>query len=96
MQVKGELMSNNMIFLNLLLTLRQRLVNARELKDQASLSELLTTFGVLRDACESGSVNMILTDLTDAARDSLMGVDWKSGIPSIEAIRSALSPSETA
>ncbi|MBC7810259.1 MAG: hypothetical protein H7175_03890 [Burkholderiales bacterium] len=75
--------------IDLLLSLRQRLLDAREKNDKTQLSYLKITFGTLVEAAytvEDKALVAILVDLEDAARDSITGVDWKSSIPSIEVI----------
>ncbi|MBC7811349.1 MAG: hypothetical protein H7175_09385 [Burkholderiales bacterium] len=73
----------------LLLSLRQRLLDACEKNDKTQLSYLKITFGMLIEAAyttEYKALIAILVDLEDAARDSMTGVDWKGSIPSIEVI----------
>lgn len=74
--------------------LRQNLLIARERKDLANLTILQNTLDILRDIAwnkEDESLAAIIQDMVDASRDALMGVDWKSSIPSEEQIRSILS-----
>jgi hypothetical protein len=73
--------------------LRQRLVEARDKQDQAGLTTLLGTLDLLRDAAwDKGdeSFASILQDMIDSVQDSLMGVGWKSNIPSEEFIVATL------
>lgn len=74
--------------------LRQRLLEARDKQDQASLTILLGTLDLLRDAAWSKgdeSFASIVQDMIDSVQDSLMGVEWKSKIPSEESILATLS-----
>jgi hypothetical protein len=79
---------------DLLCHLRERLIEARERNDQESLVELKTTFTILREVSYSSEDEKLITlvvALEDSARDAIMSVPWKSDIPSVETIRSALS-----
>jgi hypothetical protein len=81
----------------LLISLRQRLVDAWEQDDQESLSQLKTTFTTLREVSYEGdnkNLVSIFVALEDAARDAVMGVKGKSEIPSSDAIRLACSVKE--
>ena len=71
--------------------MRQRLVDARDQHDQQVLVELLGTLDLIRDsAWESNAERLaaLVQDMIDATQDALMGVSWKSDLPSTEAIRS--------
>ena len=73
--------------------LRQRLIEARDKQDQAGLTTLLGTLDLLRDVAWSKSDKpfaAIIEDMIDSVQDSLMGVDWKSNIPSEEFILATL------
>lgn len=73
----------------LLLSLRQRLLDAREKKDQTQLYYLKITFGTLVEAAyttEDKTLITLLVDFEDATRDSMSGAAWKSSIPSVESI----------
>jgi hypothetical protein len=81
----------------LLCSLRQRLLDAREQKDQTLLGELMITFSILREASYNSkdtSVITILVALEDCARDFLGGMGFKRDMPTVEVIRAATSPSE--
>jgi len=72
-------------------------LDAREQDNKRDLEELLITFGLLREASytsQDGPTITILIALEDSARDFLRGMGFESDVPSVEAIRSALS-SET-
>jgi hypothetical protein len=77
---------------DMVLSLRQRLLDAREQEDRASLGILHTTFGALVEASyrtQEDALVEILIALEDAARDAAMGVGWKSDIPSVRTIQEA-------
>jgi len=80
-----------MVTTDLLLYLRQRLLDARSAKDQKTLDELSKTFRILQEAIwsveESSVFAAFLEDMAHAVGDSLMGVEWRSEIPSIEDIQ---------
>lgn len=81
-----------MASVDMVLSLRQRLLDAREQDDRTSLGVLQTTFGALIEASyrtQERTLIEILVALEDAARDAAMGVGWKSDIPSVETIRRA-------
>ncbi|MBI5670264.1 MAG: hypothetical protein HZC41_19900 [Chloroflexi bacterium] len=81
-----------MTLADMVLSLRQRLLDAREQDDRASLGVLQTTFGALIEASygtQERTLIEILIALEDAARDAAMGVGWKSDIPSVEGIQQA-------
>lgn len=84
-----------MVTTDLLLYLRQRLLDARTVKDHKMLNELSNTFHILQEAIwsvEEASVYAgFLEDMICAVRDSMMGVEWKSEIPSIEEIKEGKS-----
>lgn len=78
----------------LLRSLRTMLLKAREAQGSEDLEYLMVTFSMLRRAMyaiEKESVIEVVVALEDAARDSIMGVPWKSGIPSEQAIDFAVS-----
>ena len=79
---------------DLMCYLRQRLLQARDRKEQTDLTALLSTFDVLRSAAWTtgdDDLSAIIQDMIDAVQDSLMGVEWKSDIPSEEFIVATLS-----
>jgi hypothetical protein len=80
-----------MVTTDLLLYLRQKLLDARAAKDRKTLEELSNTFHILQEAVwsveESSVYAGFLEDMICAVRDSMMGVEWKSEIPSIDDIR---------
>ena len=85
--------SNKITSLDIFLYLRQRLLDAREKRDMDIMSKLQTVFIILSDLAylkKVGHLGAILEELENSARDSIMGVPWKSTIPSEEDIRSAL------
>jgi hypothetical protein len=80
---------------SVLIKLREMLIQARKNHDIAGLTRLMNTFGMLEEVVctsEPKAICGILVHLRDSARDSLMGVDFKSEIPTIEEIKAALSP----
>lgn len=82
---------------DMVITLRQRLIEAGERHDRDGLGALKVTFGELVEASygtQEKSLIEILVALEDAARDAVMGVSWKSDIPTIEAIHQAFHPAE--
>lgn len=81
-----------MTLADMVVSLRQRLLDAREQQDRSSLGVLQTTFGALIEASydtQERSLIEILVALEDSARDAAMGVGWKSDIPSVERIQQA-------
>lgn len=77
---------------DMVLSLRQRLLEAREQEDRASLGILHTTFGALVEASygtQEDALVEILIALENAARDAAMGVGWKSDIPAVRTIQEA-------
>jgi len=89
------MLNNNKMSLELLLNyLRQRLLDARSQHDEQSLRELEAALDLLTQAAYASgdkAVASVLEELEDSTRDSLTGVEWKSNIPSIDAIKAALS-----
>lgn len=77
----------------LLISLRTRLLKAREDLDDRLLYELAATFGILGDAVaekyEEHELIGIFLNLRLAAHDSLHKVPFKSEIPSEDKIREA-------
>jgi hypothetical protein len=79
--------------LEIVLYLRQRLLDARDQNEMGTLESLQTVYVVLSDLAylrKARGLGMILEELESSARDSLMGVPQKSTIPSEEQIRDAL------
>ncbi len=73
----------------LLLHLRRVLLEARARQDRRMLNALLSALEIVQDAAEEAgdrTAAILLEDMACAARDSLMGVEWKGDIPSLEAI----------
>jgi hypothetical protein len=87
-------MSNKLTLVDLLCSLRERLIDAREQNSKKDLEELLITFGVLIEESyksEDNQVIEILVALEDSTRDAIGGISGKSHIPSEEEIRTAFS-----
>lgn len=83
--------------LDIFLYLRERLLGARAQNDAKLLTEIQTVCDLLLDfAYLKGvqGVGIILEEFESSARDSLMGVPWKSTIPSEEEIRLVLGNEE--
>ncbi len=81
---------SRMTVVDLLCHLRQRLIGLREANDQEGLRRVWAGLQLFLDsayAYQDRQVAAILEDMEDAVRDSLMGVDWKSTIPSLESIK---------
>ncbi len=79
---------------DLLCYLRQRLLEARGKNDDAILDELAVALTVLREVgyiSEDKKFITLVTALEDSTQDAIMRVPFKSEIPSVEEIRSALS-----
>ena len=87
----GETTSESrMSIADLLCHLREQLLRARAKQDHDALGELWKVVDGVLDAayqCRDREVAALLEDLGDSIRDSLMGVEWKSNIPSVEEIR---------
>ncbi len=86
------------MLVDMLLGLRQRLVEDIEQNNRDDLMLLLTTFGVLREISYSthdNSLISVLVGLEDSAQSAAMGVLWKAPIPPVETIH-ALSAEKTA
>ncbi len=74
--------------------LRARLLQAQEKQDRELLLELKAALTLLREASyesEDARAITVLVALEDAARDCLMGVPWKSDIPSVDVITATFS-----
>jgi hypothetical protein len=78
----------------LLHLLRVRLLKAIDENDRELLVEMKITFTILKEVIydsENEALIALLVELEDAAQDSVMGVAWKSDVPTDEAIETALS-----
>ena len=80
---------------DILLALRQRLLDARQRNDQDTLRDLAIFFNMIYEIAEQrkvqGNIFGILLNLESAAFESIHGISWKSIIPSEEEIISALN-----
>ena len=80
---------------DILLDLRQRLLDAREQNEVNTLQNLAVFFYMIWDVVAKkkiqGGIGRILENLERSAYDSVQGVGWKSIIPSEEEIISALN-----
>jgi hypothetical protein len=79
---------------NLIIKLRQRLLDALEQNDRQELNALMLTFGSLKEAAydEQGrSFILLMEDLEYSAQHGVMGVKPKAlaAVPSLEAIMTA-------
>jgi hypothetical protein len=89
--------TNKLTLTDLVLALRQRLIDAQEQDDKKALSELVTTFGILAEvSCTNAprSICGIFEGLEQSASYANMGVGWKAPVLSVEAIKAACSPTE--
>ena len=76
----------------LLSYLRQQLIAAREDKDETRLIELGHIFDLLEDAslaARDRECAAIAEEMRSAVRDTLMGTEWKSRIPTLAEISRA-------
>jgi hypothetical protein len=74
---------------DLLLYIRQKVLDARKDHDQDALLVLSNMLEVIQDVAwsvQDTRLASLVEDLLCAIRDSLTGVEWKSTIPSPEAI----------
>ena len=88
-----------MSYYELLLSLRQRLLNAMANQDRETADDLFTTLSMLREVSYESrdeALTNVIVDLVDAARDVVMGVKGKSQIPSIEAIQAVFPQNQKA
>ena len=80
---------------DILLALRQHLLNARQQNDMDALHSLEMVFGILEEVVSKtntrGKIFGVLDDLGTSAREAIHGIPWKSTIPSEEEIISALN-----
>ena len=87
--------SKNLSSTDIILDLRQRLLDAREQNDKDTLGHLAMIFDTIWDVAakkiDQAMIYRILEDLENSAYDSIRGVPWKSTIPSEEEIISALN-----
>lgn len=77
---------------DLLLHLRQRLIDAQTGHDESILLQLLGTFNLLLEAAwerEDTTHAALLEDFIDVIGDTLNNEAWKSTIPTIEVIEQA-------
>ena len=85
-------LQTTMTLTDLLCYLRQRLVDAMSQRDPARISDLQQTLVLLQEAAwevQDERRAALIQDMIDAARDALVGVEWKANLPSVEAIRAA-------
>src|SRR5437016_3386555 len=76
-----------MTIVDLLLYLREKLLEARVRKDAQELQTLWDTINSVLECSykhHDRAVASLLEDMGDAIRDALMNVEWKSSIPSPE------------
>src|SRR5690349_16140377 len=81
-----------MTLADLLCYLRQQLLDAKERKDEKILNDLWAALNLIEDAainCKDGIHADIADEMICALRDFAYGVEWKSNIPTVEAIRAA-------
>jgi hypothetical protein len=87
--------ANSLSSTDILLALRQNLLDARQQNDMNVLQNLAVFFDMLWEIAAKkntqGSIFGILQNLERSAYDSIGGVPWKSIIPSEEEIISALN-----
>lgn len=73
----------------LLSYLRKSLIDAREKKDEKLLIELGNTFDLIEAAAfevRDRRIAEIAEEMRSAVRDTFMGSEWKSNIPSVDDI----------
>lgn len=87
--------SKNISSTDILIALRQRLLEARAQNDMDTLQSLALSFGILEEVAEKKNshprISTILDDLGTSAFEAIHGIPWKSTIPSEEEIISALN-----
>jgi hypothetical protein len=79
-----------MTVIDLLCHLREQLVSLREANNQDGLRNLWGGLQLILESAykyQDKDVAAILEEMEDAIRDSLMGVEWKSNVPSVESIK---------
>jgi hypothetical protein len=77
---------------SLLVHLRQRLIDAREKKDSKVLNELGGVFDLIEAAAweaQDRRIAAIAEEMWSAVRDTFMGSEWKSNLPSVDDIEQA-------
>ncbi len=83
-----------MSLFDVLFALREKLLQARTANNREDAEELMIIFDALT-LVSYDSPNRVLTsllvELTDSARDIVMGVSWKSTIPTVEQLQAAFS-----
>lgn len=82
---------------DLLCELRQELLTVRESEDKSDLTMLGYIFGMIEDLATTkgdGPTARISMSMYDAVRDSVMGVEWKSTIPTVDEITEAFLDSD--
>jgi hypothetical protein len=89
---------NKLTTVDILLYLRDRLIDAREQNDVNTLRNLAVFFDMIWDLVNTkqiqAGIGRILENLKNSAHDSIQGVGWKSIIPSEEEIKLALNNEE--
>jgi hypothetical protein len=78
-----------MTIADLICYLRQKLLIARNDKNTEDLKNLWDAINLMLESayeCGDRDVGALLEAMGDSIRDSLMGVEWKSEIPSVETI----------
>ena len=87
--------SHDLSSTDILLGLRQHLLDARQQNDMNTLQNLAVFFDLIWEIAAKtdfqGRIFRILEDLEHSAWDSIHGIPWKSTIPSEEEIISALN-----
>jgi hypothetical protein len=86
--------SRKMEMVDVVAFLRQNLLKAVEQKNRDELANLKIAFSLLVEASyekNDSETTAILVKLEDAARDGVMGVSWKSDIPSVEMINAVFA-----
>jgi hypothetical protein len=87
--------SRNLSSTDILVALRQRLLDARQQNDMDMLQSLAMVFGILEEVAGSGNMHArvyrILEDLGSSASEAIHGIRWKNTIPSEGEIISALN-----
>lgn len=82
-----------MTIIDLLCFLRQQLLDARDEKNEEKLRILWSAINLILDSAyqyQDRDAASLLEEMSDAIRDSLMHVEWKSTIPSVESIQALI------